>query len=60
MPVQINHDPKGFITNAKNLLDRVVSGCLNLMNQPCVKIRFKIKVQNEAYSYIIVVFDLVP
>ena len=21
------------------------------MNQPCVKIRFKIKVQNEAYSY---------
>ncbi len=26
-------------------------GRLNLMNQPCVKIRFEIKVQNEAYSY---------
>ena len=31
-------------------------GRLNLMNQPCVKIRFKIKVQNEAYSYSIMFF----
>ena len=36
-------------TNRTRQVKASLRGRLNLMNQPCVKIRFTIKVQNEAY-----------